>query len=71
MPATIDATWFLFLPFVSILAFAVFVLWKFSQELRAGKRRRDRRIPNAVKVQIHTPPADVLRFRRNHEKEAA
>ena len=71
MSHMIDPAWFLLVPFLAILAFTVWALWNFSDELRTERRRRVRRSLYGYQVRIYQPEPPVLRFRRSHEKEAA
>ena len=63
--------WYLLLPFLAILAFEVYALWNFSEELRRGRRRRIRNNVYGHRINIYPPPRPVLRFRRDREDEAA
>jgi hypothetical protein len=67
---SIDPAWLLLIPFLIILALAVWVLWSFSDELRAGKRRRIRRTDYTPEVRIYWPDTYAPRFRRRRDKEA-
>jgi hypothetical protein len=68
---TIGATWLLLIPFGLMLAFCVWALWSFSDELRAGKRRRVHRALHDPYVRVYWPTVRIARFRRSRDKEAA
>ena len=70
MTHAFDPVSLLLIPFGLVLAFCVLVLWNFSKELRVGKRRRVRRTYEP-EIRIYRPPERVIRFRRDHGKEAA
>jgi hypothetical protein len=71
MSNSIDATMLLMIPFGAALAFCIWALWGFSNEIRAGGRQRVRRSANATQVLVYAPPQPALRFRRCHDQEAA
>jgi len=66
-----DPAWLLLIPFLTILAFTLWALWNFSDEIRMGRRRRIRRAIQGHQVRIYAPKPTVIRFRRSHDKEAA
>jgi hypothetical protein len=66
-----DPAWLLLIPFFVVLAFTVWALWNFTEEIRIGRRRRIRRPLYGHQVQIYSPEPTVLRFRRSIDKEAA
>jgi hypothetical protein len=61
------------IPFLMVLAFMLWVLWNFTQELRQGRRRRIRSSAqlNGHPVKIYAPERQVLAFRRHPGNEAA
>lgn len=63
----------LLIPFLIVLPFSFWVLWKFTQELRQGRRRRIRSsaLLYGHQVKIYTPERPVLRVRRGRDHEAA
>jgi hypothetical protein len=71
MPHVFDPAWLLLIPFLAVLAFSMWVLWNFSEEIRIGKRHRVRRAIYGHQVQIYSPERAVLRFTHPRDKEAA
>ena len=66
-----DPAWLLLIPFLLILAFSVWVLWHFSDELRQGRRRRIRSDTlHGHQVKIYEAPPEVLRLRRGRNQAA-
>ena len=61
------------IPFLMVLAFMLWVLWNFTQELRQGRRRRIRSSAQLYghPVKIYAPERQVLAFRRHPGNEAA
>ena len=71
MPNATDATLLMMIPLGAVLAFCIWALWGFSNELRAGARQRLRRPEYTHQVTIYAPPQPVHRFSRSHDSEAA
>jgi hypothetical protein len=66
-----DPAWLLLIPFLVILAFSIWVLWHFSDELRQGRRRRIRGATlYGHQVNIYEAQPEVLRFRRDRNQAA-
>ena len=70
MSHVFDPISLLMIPFGLVLAFCVWALWNFSEELRARKRRRVRRA-SEPEIRVYWPPERAIRFRRGYGKEAA
>jgi len=71
MPQMSGQAWYLLIPILAILAFEVYALWNFSEELRRGRRRRIRNTVYGHRINIYPFRTPVLRFRRDREDEAA
>lgn len=66
-----DPAWLLLIPFLTILAFSLWALWHFSDELRQGKRRRIRSAAlYGHQVKIYVPQQPALRFHRERDHAA-
>jgi hypothetical protein len=70
MSYAFDPILLLMIPFGLVLAFCVWALWNFSEELRAGKRHRIRRTSSEPEIRIYWRPERAIRFRHGDGKEA-